>query len=209
MFLVVTSINIFVVVKNDEKVVCGTGEGVLNIFNRDEWGNMSDRFTGHPSSVDCIVKLNDSVFLTGCFDGNIRACSIQPNRFIGVIGDHDEFPIQHLCVSSDNKICASISHDECVKFWDVEKLSDLQVKEKNGVKSKTMMNKNVTAKGSKFGGFFSDLAEDKKTKKMGDDSDSDESESDDSSDDDDDNNNNNNKDESGSSSESDDDGDND
>ena len=145
---------------------------------------MSDRFTGHPSSVDSIVKLNDSVFLTGCEDGKIRACSIQPNRFIGIIGDHDDFPIQHLCISNDGNTCASLSHDECVKFWDIEKLSNLQVREKNKVKSKTMKNKNITAKGGKFSGFFSDLVEKKENKKTNndDDSDSDDfSESDDES----------------------------
>ena len=169
--------------KNDEKVVCGTGEGVINIFNRDEWGNMSDRFTGHPSSVDTIVKLNDSIFLTGCEDGNIRACSIQPNRFIGIVGDHSDFPIQHLCLSADNNTCASISHDECVKFWNVENLSEVRVKEKNKVKSKTMLNKNVSANKGKLAneGFFSDLIE-KKEKKDDDDDDSDSDNSDDSND---------------------------
>ena len=125
---------------------------------------MSDRFTGHPSSVDTIVKLNDSIFLTGCEDGNIRACSIQPNRFIGVIGDHTDFPIQHLCLSSDNNTLASISHDECVKFWSVENLSQVTIRDKNKVKSKTMLNKNVSANKGKLAneGFFSDLIEDKK-----------------------------------------------
>ena len=30
-------------VKDDKNAVCGTGEGVINIFNYDEWGNISDR----------------------------------------------------------------------------------------------------------------------------------------------------------------------
>jgi WD repeat-containing protein 55 len=59
--------------KEDKKVVCGTGEGVLNIFNYDEWSNLSDRFPGHPSSVDSIVPVSDDILLTGCFDGNIRS----------------------------------------------------------------------------------------------------------------------------------------
>lgn len=58
--------------KGDKKVVCGTGEGVVDIFNKDEWGNIADRFPGHPSSIDCILPLGESVLLTGCFDGNIR-----------------------------------------------------------------------------------------------------------------------------------------
>jgi hypothetical protein len=51
----------------------GTGEGVLNIFNQNEWGNISDRFPGHPSSIDALVPLNSNIVLTGCFDGNIRS----------------------------------------------------------------------------------------------------------------------------------------
>jgi hypothetical protein len=77
-------------IKDDKNVVCGTGiydlyyidyffkiiiftgEGVINIFNYDEWANISDRFPGHPSSVDCILPISRNVILTGCFDGNIR-----------------------------------------------------------------------------------------------------------------------------------------
>ncbi len=58
--------------KNDKKVICGNGEGVINIFNYNEWGNMSDRFPGHPSSIDCLLPLSEDIVLTGCFDGNIR-----------------------------------------------------------------------------------------------------------------------------------------
>ena len=53
-------------------MVCGDGEGVLSIFNYNEWGNISDRFPGHPSTIDCILPLSNDVVLTGCFDGNIR-----------------------------------------------------------------------------------------------------------------------------------------
>lgn len=59
-------------IKNDRKIICGTGEGVINIFNYDQYGNISDRFPGHPSSIDCFLALSNNVVLTGCFDGNIR-----------------------------------------------------------------------------------------------------------------------------------------
>ena len=60
------------VLQGDEKVVVGTGEGVLNIFNWGEWGNISDRFPGHPMSIDCIVPINDNIICTGSFDGVVR-----------------------------------------------------------------------------------------------------------------------------------------
>jgi len=58
--------------QNGTKVVCGTEEGVLDIFNWGEWGNISDRFPGHPMSVDTVVPLSDSVVCTGASDGIIR-----------------------------------------------------------------------------------------------------------------------------------------
>ena len=58
--------------QNGAKVVCGTEEGVLDIFNWGEWGNISDRFPGHPMSVDAIVPLSESVVCTGASDGIIR-----------------------------------------------------------------------------------------------------------------------------------------
>ncbi len=62
----------FTFFQNEEKVVTGTGEGVLNIFNWGEWGNISDRFPGHPMSVDCMVPYNSDIVFTGSFDGIIR-----------------------------------------------------------------------------------------------------------------------------------------
>jgi hypothetical protein len=52
--------------------VCGTQGGVLDIFSWDDWGDMSDRFPGHPESIDAILPINDDVILTGSSDGLIR-----------------------------------------------------------------------------------------------------------------------------------------
>ena len=59
-------------VQGGEKVVCGMGDGVLNIFNWGQWGNISDRFPGHPLSVDCMLALTDDIICTGSMDGCIR-----------------------------------------------------------------------------------------------------------------------------------------
>ena len=53
-----------------------------------------------------------------------------PNRFLGIVGKHDGFPIQNLCLSSDGNVCASISHDENVKFWNVENIKDIKISER-------------------------------------------------------------------------------
>lgn len=52
--------------------MCGTQEGVLDVFTWGEWGDLSDRLVGHPLSVDTVVALNDELLCTGSSDGLIR-----------------------------------------------------------------------------------------------------------------------------------------
>lgn len=139
-------------------MVCGTGEGVVNIFNYDEWGNISDRFPGHPSSVDCLLPVGENVYLTGCFDGQIRACHLYPNRFLGIVGNHKDFPIQRLCLAPDGDVCASISHDDYVRFWNIASIKNKKLDAQSKSKSKSLKNKKLTSSG-KADNFFSDLLE--------------------------------------------------
>jgi len=107
------------IVKNGSKVVCGSQGGILNIFSWGNWGDISDRFPGHPESIDTIVDLSEDIICTGSSDGLIRVVSILPNRLLGVVGEHEEFPIERLDVSRDNNLLASCSHDNTVKFWNI------------------------------------------------------------------------------------------
>ena len=45
--------------------MCGTSEGVLLVYNWGEWDGASDCFPGHPSSVETLLKLDESTILTG------------------------------------------------------------------------------------------------------------------------------------------------
>lgn len=54
------------------KVICGTSEGTLHIFSWNNWTDMSDRFPGHPMSVDACVALTEDIICTGSMDGIIR-----------------------------------------------------------------------------------------------------------------------------------------
>lgn len=110
------------VVKGGRKVVCGNGDGILNLFSWGQWGDISDRFPGHPLSIDSCVAVSDSVVCTGSMDGIIRAVHILPNRFIGTIGEHNDFPVERMRLSRDGNILASCSHDQMIKFWDVSHL---------------------------------------------------------------------------------------
>ncbi|KNC87037.1 hypothetical protein SARC_00847 [Sphaeroforma arctica JP610] len=60
------------VMKNGKKVVCGTQEGIISIFSWGQWGDCSDRFPGHPLSIDTILPLTEGICLTGSSDGLIR-----------------------------------------------------------------------------------------------------------------------------------------
>ncbi|XP_054716334.1 WD repeat-containing protein 55-like [Uloborus diversus] len=140
------------VIKNESKVVVGSGDGSLNIFNWGEYGNISDRFPGHPGSVDCMVKIAEDVVCTGCEDGKIRAVQLFPTRFLGVLGSHNGFSIDGLSASFDKTLLASSSFDQKVKFWDLSGIDDMKSEDVKETKKKhSQLNRQVND-------FFSDIA---------------------------------------------------
>jgi len=108
------------ILKDGKKVVVGTQDGTLAIWSWGDWGDMNDRFVGHPQSIDTIAVLDQDTIATGSSDGIIRVCSIHPNKFIGAVGEHGEFPVERVKLSSNKKLLASCSHDNTVKFWSWE-----------------------------------------------------------------------------------------
>lgn len=113
-----------VIIKNGKKVICSTQEGVLLTFSWGRWGDCSDRFPGHPETIDSVLKVDESTLITGSGDGLIRIVSIHPNKMLGVLGDHDEFPVEGMDRSFDNKLLGSFAHDELIRFWDTSMLID-------------------------------------------------------------------------------------
>ncbi|KAJ8523760.1 hypothetical protein ON010_g17358 [Phytophthora cinnamomi] len=112
------------VIKNGRKIVCGSQDGVLVIFSWGTWGDMSDRFPGHPESVEALLKVDEDTVLTGSSDGIVRVVQLHPNKLLGLIGDHEDFPVENLKFSHDKKIIGSVSHTNKVHFWDVGYLFD-------------------------------------------------------------------------------------
>jgi len=112
------------IMKGGKKVVCGTNEGCLSIWSWGKWGDMSDRMTGHPKSVDALLKIDEDTVLTGSIDGILRLVQIHPNKLIGVLGDHDGFPVEDIQFSSDKQLIGSISHDNLIRLWDASILKD-------------------------------------------------------------------------------------
>lgn len=111
-------------IKHCRKIVTGTQDGVILIFSWGKWGDCSDRYPGHPESVDSMLVLDQNTVLTGSSDGLIRVVSVQPNKVLGVVGDHDDFPVEGMRKSSDGRLLASFAHDERIRFWDLSVFAD-------------------------------------------------------------------------------------
>lgn len=172
--------------KGEQRVVVGSGDGTLNIFNWGQWGNISDRFPGHPMSIDCIVQITEDIICTGSSDGMIRAVNILPNRFLGIVGDHTDFPIEDLALSHDRQILASCSQDQRVKFWFVGDIKKEKVDTSRRAKHSTQKKRLGTAarKNDFFAGFADEKVKNSAAKNgNGSDSDDDFDDSDDSDDD--------------------------
>lgn len=113
-----------VIMKNGRKVICGTQTGALLLYSWGHFKDCSDRFLGHPMSVDTLLKLDEDTLISGSEDGVIRLVGILPNRIIQPLAEHSEYPIERLAFSNDRKFLGSISHDQMLKLWDLQELLD-------------------------------------------------------------------------------------
>ena len=109
--------------KDGRKVMTASGEGVLNLFSWDWFGDCNDRIVGHPNSIQCMVKYDEDTVITGGEDGLLRVVSVLPNRIIAIVGDamddNEGFHIQAVTLSHDRRLVASCSPDDIVKIMDV------------------------------------------------------------------------------------------
>ena len=136
------------VIKNGKKVVCGTQEGVLAVWSWGTWGDVSDRFPGHPASIDAMLKVDEDTLLTGSSDGLVRLIQIHPDKLLGVLGDHDGYPIEKLQFNSTRSVVGSVSHNPVIRLWDARVLhEDLDESDDDEVQGdvKGIANEKVTA----------------------------------------------------------------
>jgi WD40 repeat protein len=71
---------------------------------------------GHPEAVDCLLAVDEETLATGSSDGFIRIITVQPHKFLCVLGKHEDLPVEKLCLSEDRELLASCSHDCTVRF---------------------------------------------------------------------------------------------
>eukprot|EP01105_Mastigella_eilhardi_P027291 TRINITY_DN8346_c0_g1_i1.p1 TRINITY_DN8346_c0_g1~~TRINITY_DN8346_c0_g1_i1.p1 ORF type:complete len:482 (-),score=162.94 TRINITY_DN8346_c0_g1_i1:139-1584(-) len=103
-------------------LVCGAQSGMLYDWSWGQWEN-SQKYPGHPNSVEALLYVSDTTILTGSSDGIIRVVQVKPFKFVGVLAEHGNgMPIERLRVDKDHRFLASTSHDECVRFFGVEEL---------------------------------------------------------------------------------------
>jgi len=113
-------------VKSGSKLVAGSSSGTLYMFNWDQFGYHSDQFPGHPDSINAMIPITENVVITACEDGLIRALHLYPHRFLGVVGQHEsDLPVEILDVNTTGEVVASASHDNRVKFWNVQYLEEM------------------------------------------------------------------------------------
>ena len=91
--------------------------------------------SGHPSSVDALVKYDADTIITGSSDGIIRIINILPNRMLGVLGGTEDLPIERLALSHDRATLASVSHECCLRLWDLSQLAHDSEDEEEGAQA--------------------------------------------------------------------------
>ena len=120
--------------KNGKKVLTGTQEGVLTVWSYGKWQDHCDRFPGHPQSIDAILKIDEDTVITGSSDGLLRVVQILPDKLLGVVGDHEGFPVEELRFERDRRVIGSVSHDELIRLWDASFLNNDNDKDDDNVK---------------------------------------------------------------------------
>lgn len=108
-----------------DKVITATEDGVMNIFNINGWGNISDRFpvkqnnTGE-CSIDNMELLDDEegVFVIGCSDGKLETVSLFPHKVRNCI-THEPSGIETLDVNQITKRIVA-TYDNKVKIFGYE-----------------------------------------------------------------------------------------
>lgn len=80
-----------------------------------------------------------------------------PHRQLGVVGQHD-FSVEALDISNDGTLIASTSHNNDIKFWNVQYFETLNVNEPiKGGKQKRLLHNLPSSQANNPSDFFAEL----------------------------------------------------
>jgi len=125
-------------VANDAEftALCALGDylvsgDILGTFHMYKWSNVSNKVGQYSPMkkkipVNKITNVTDHIIATGWDDGTLRAYNLNPNMYLGNIGNH-QLAVESIDVSAEGDLIASISHDETVRFWNISFLEDIDV----------------------------------------------------------------------------------
>ncbi|KAL2711967.1 WD repeat-containing protein 55 isoform X2 [Vespula squamosa] len=144
--------------KSETKILAASSKGKMYVFNWGEFGLHSDEFPSlTKKALNCLIPITENIVITGGEDGILRATSLFPHHHLGIVGQHN-FSIEALDVNSDGTLIASSSHNDDIKFWNVEYLETLNTFEhRKGGKQKQMIHNLPSSKVNNASDFFADL----------------------------------------------------
>ena len=146
--------------KNQNFILVGDSDAVLEIYKKDDYGDHCDRVVGFNSSIESVCNIKDDIVAVGCDDGWVRVVKLFPHlvkTFYKHAEDIEEsMPVMKVGKSRCGRFLGSISCDYCVKFYDLTDLEEVWGKEDvvaevlgNGGEKGILKAKNVR--------FFNDL----------------------------------------------------
>ncbi|XP_039313165.1 WD repeat-containing protein 55 homolog isoform X2 [Solenopsis invicta] len=144
--------------KLESKLLSASNKGKMYVYNWGEFGLHSDEFpSATKKAINCMIPVTENVVITGGEDGVVRATSLFPHRNLGIVGQHD-FSVEILDISNDGTLIASSSHNNDIKFWNVQYFETLNVTEpKKGGKRKWLEYNLPSSQINNRSDFFAEL----------------------------------------------------
>ncbi|XP_072745941.1 WD repeat-containing protein 55 homolog [Anoplolepis gracilipes] len=144
--------------KSESKLLLATSKGKMYVYNWGEFGLHSDEFPNvTKAAINCMIPITENIVITGAENGIIRATSLFPHRQLGIVGQHD-FSVETLDISNDGTLIASSSHNNDIKFWNVQYFETLNVTDSiKGGKQKWLKHNLPSSQINNRSDFFAEL----------------------------------------------------
>lgn len=144
--------------KSERKLLSATSKGKMYVYNWGEFGLHSDEFPNvTKTAINCMIPVTENVVITGGENGIVRATSLFPHRQLGIVGQHD-FSVEALDISNDGILVASSSHNNDIKFWNVQYFETLNITEPvKGGKQKWLKHNLPSSEINNRSDFFAEL----------------------------------------------------